>query len=206
VAFAHPLPAEAGRYGFVTHDYRIEGARLVAQPRVHSFMEALAMTPAGWMGLGYEVDGARGDLYLHRLDGTRGPPIVDWGWIDGGSVVVPASRGQLWLLGAFGSHVRVDPGSLRRIGGTSLRERLRDFDARFDQLGRYSDWYTDGAWRKRSVIPLVLLGLPVCLVTALVVWAVRRRGAGALFGGLGLAYLALALLSLPLFWEVTGRL
>ncbi len=115
-----------------------------------------------------------------RLDGglaVDGRPLdADARWLGPSSVLAPAEGGGFWLLGAFGTHIRLDAG-FTRTDTLSLPARLWRVIERFGFLRSYNDLYLFGAPVKIAGYLLTLFGLPPLLLLG---FALRRRRPRAL--------------------------
>lgn len=146
-----------------------------------------------WLALRASAEGYR----LGSLDTGGGPPLSDDGWLDSDPALVPARDGGFWVLGAFGTHVRVDD-ELERTDAPGFFERVALLYDNFRRLARYNDFWLSLPVLKMAVLPVVLGLLPLFTVVSLV--ARRRRW----LPGLALLYVVLAGPSFYWFWRLTN--
>jgi hypothetical protein len=114
-----------------------------------------------WQDLGYRLEAPAESL---------GQPIGDDPWL-ATTTFVPDGSGGFWLLGAFGTHVRVGP-DLARVDAPGVLERVGLLYVNFRRLAWYNDFWKDAQLLKRLAIPLGLGFLPVGFG---VCFALRRR-------------------------------
>lgn len=139
-----------------------DGLRLFAPAFEIDFGPVVRWLDGGWHRF------ARQDGGL-AVDGA--PLDADARWLGPSSVLAPAAGGGFWLLGAFGTHVRLDAG-FARTDTLSLPARLRRVVERFGFLRSYNDLYLYGAPVKIAGYLLTLFGLPPLLLLG---FALRRR-------------------------------
>jgi hypothetical protein len=144
---------------------------------------------------------------LAELGGTPGPVLTsNTAFLEKGGIqtsVLPAPDGGYWVLGPYGSYLKVDE-SLARVDGLNLLERVR---RAFDNFGRYrpynENFYRNLALLKALAFPVVLLALPWGYLLAVLARQTPRFQLPwiALLVRVSAFYLILATIFMWWFWE-----
>jgi hypothetical protein len=165
----------------------------------------------GWAALRYTPDGA---LLLDGADLPNNAGVLGAPPLAGDQpelpAIAPAGDGGLWLMSARGDYARLDS-DLNRRQAPDLGERLsRFFDGNFALLRGTNTVYGDASLPKRLTPFWVLLGLPLALLTAALVWRARKARApfpeSAPAFVAALIYIAGVLVLAGWFWSMTGLL
>ncbi|MBI2395105.1 MAG: hypothetical protein HYV09_36380 [Deltaproteobacteria bacterium] len=163
---------------------------LVFGPRPRWTPSVLAGGTAQRLGDAWiELVGEDRRFRARRVGGELGPPLTDDPWIGSDPVLVPADGGGFWILGAFGSHVRLDA-HLARADAPRFFERIALLYENFRRVRSYNDFWLEARPLKMAVLPAVLglfpLGVAVALAARRPRWlatiAVAYVGVAAAFG------------------------
>ncbi len=190
--FTPPAVADTG---LDVPDYRVEGEALAWTPDVHTPRDAQRVR-GRWLMLRSTDAGYR----LGSVDGAGGAPLSDDGWLASDPVLVPTPDGGFWVLGAFGTFVRVND-ELDRIDAPGFFERVGLLYDDFRRLAWYNDFWLHLPLLKKAALPVVLGLLPLFGVVAL--FAGRGRRARRL-ATLSLVYILLAGAFYYWFWRLNA--
>lgn len=198
-------PPVGDTVSFYFSNYEIQGDRL-------RWIPGIRFPVRGWqIGRWMALQTAGDDLVLDPLAAETGPALAQAPAFMtremSQTVVLPASNGGYWVLGANGAYLKADS-TMARADALTIWERVRRVFANFGSLQDYSGaFYRQRAELKMLALPLVLLALPVGYLLVFFVRQTRRdrRAWVRLLVMVSAGYLVVALIFIWWFWETLRR-
>lgn len=161
-------PPEPGWYRH-REDYIVHSERLEPVPAWGDVHRSLHRVRDRWI----QSSSRNRELTLRTADGQPGPVLVNDPWISSRMLIAPASEGGYWLLGPYGTHLRVDT-DLARADVPGFFDRFFLLYNNFHHLAWYNDFWLNASWLKMCVLPLLLL-FPFIVSVLLAVLCFTRR-------------------------------